>query len=156
MAQKEKDFVARRLSIIEQKIGTHSEFDVDERGGFHVRMEVSPVVEHELIREGRILEKLLTEVDEGKIRTAILSWRKFLYGELVKHREKYRVMQNAYNDWLNLSWAKRANTPEPPQPPGCEIIDKRGYIWHVDKELIDVFDNLLNRLDKWMTEDEQN
>jgi len=154
MPAKEKDFVAQRLAIVEKKVGCHNEFDVDDRGGFHVRLEISPMIEHSLIREARILEKLFTEVDEGKIRIAILSWRKFLDAELRKHREKYRNMQNIHDDWLRLPWAKRVNTPEPPQPPDCEIIDRQGHTWQVEKELLDVFDDLVVRIDKWMAEDD--
>jgi ribosome-associated translation inhibitor RaiA len=155
MTELEKEFVAQRLSIVERKLETHSEFDIDGKGGFHLRLDVSPTVEYSLIREARVLEKLGTEVSEGKIRQALISWRKLLEMELRKHKEKYRTMQEIHDDWLRLPWSKRINTPEPPQPPDCEITDRQGHTWHVEKELLDVFDDMVERLDKWMMVDDQ-
>ena len=149
MDNDEKEFITKRLQIIEDKLGRPSQFDIDDKGGFHLRIEVSPTVEYALIREARILEKLNNEVKEGKIQVALVSWRKFLSQEFRKHKEFFSQMQEAYDEWLKYPWPTRINIPEPPQPPNCEVLDKDGYTWVVDGQLIKVFDDVIERLDKW-------
>lgn len=154
MANEEKEFVTRRLQIIEEKLGHPGKYDVDEKGGFHLRLEVAPNIEYSLIREARILEKLSNEVEEGKIQQALTSWRKLLGNEYRKHKEYYRDMQEVYEAWLKYPWPTRIEIPEPPLPPDCEIADRHGHTWIVDDELLNVFDDLVKRLEKWMTTDD--
>lgn len=154
MASLEKEFVNRRLQIVEEKLGHPNKYDVDETGGFHHRIEFAPNVEYALIREARILEKLLVEVDEGKIHRALVSWRKILGEEFKKHKEHYHDMQEAHDAWLQYPWPTRIEIPEPLIPPNCEVTDRQGHTWVVDDELLSVFDDILKRLEKWMSTDD--
>ncbi len=150
----EKEFVIRRFEIVEEKLGQPNKYDVDETGGFHHRIEVSPNVEYALIREARILEKLSLEVEEGKIRHALISWRKLLGKEFKKHTDYYHDIQEAHDAWLQYPRPTRIEIPEPPTPPDCEVTDRQGHTWVVDDELLSVFDDVLKRLEKWMTTDD--
>jgi len=154
VASLEKEFVSRRLQIVEEKLGHPNKYDVDETGGFHHRLEVAPSVEYALIREARILEKLSLEVEEGKINRALGSWRKVLGEEFKKHKEHYHDMQEAHDTWLQYPWPTRIEIPEPPIPPNCEVTDRQGHTWVVDDELITVFEDILKRLEKWMSTDD--
>jgi len=154
MANEEKEFLTRRLQIIEEKLGNPNKYDVDDSGGFHFRIEVSPKIEYALIREARILEKLSMEVKEGKIQHALILWRKLLGQEYKKHKEHYRDMQEAYDSWLQYPWPTRIDIPEPPLPPDCEVIDRQGHTWVVDDELLSVFDDVLKRLQNWISTDD--
>ena len=154
MASTEKEFVLRRLQIVEEKLGLPNKYEVDESGGFHHRLEVSANVEYALIREARILEKLSTEVEEGKIQRALIAWRKLLGEEFKKHKEHYRDMQEAHDAWMKYPWPTRINIPEPPTPPDCEVTDRQGHTWSVDDDLLKVFDDVLKRLEKWMSTDD--
>lgn len=154
MPNQEKEFVTRRLQIVEEKFGQPNKYDVDETGGFHHKIEVSSNVEYSLIREARILEKLSLEVEEGKIQKALTSWRKRLGEEFKKHREYYREMQEAHDKWMQYPWPTRIEIPEPPMPPECEVTDRLGHTWVVDDELLDVLDDIKMRLEKWMMTDD--
>ena len=154
MTNKEKEFVLRRLQIVEEKLGLPNKYEVDESGGFHHRLEVSANVEYALIREARILEKLSAEVEEGKIRRALVGWRKLLGEEFKKHKEHYHDMQEAHDAWMKYPWPTRINIPEPPMPPDCEVTDRQGHTWAVDNELLNVFDDMSKRLEKWMSTDD--
>jgi hypothetical protein len=154
MPSQEKEFITRRLQIIDEKLGHPNKYDVDDSGGFHHRIEVSPQVEYALIREARILEKLSLEVDDGKVQKALISWRKLLGEEFRKHKEYYNDMQEAHNAWLQYPWPIRVEMPEPPIPPDCEVTDRQGHTWVVDDELLDVFENITKRLEKWMSVDD--
>ena len=154
MATTEKEFVLRRLQIIEEKLGLPNKYEVDESGGFHHRLEVSANVEYALIREARILEKLSVEVEESKIHRALTVWRKLLGEEFKKHKEHYHAMQEAHDAWMKYPWPTRINIPEPPTPPDCEVTDRQGHTWAVDDELLNVFDDVSKRLEKWMSTDD--
>lgn len=154
MANEEKEFVNRRLQIIEEKLGYPNKYDVDEKGGLHHRIEVAPNVEYALVREARILEKLSIEVEEGKIQRALISWRQLLGGDLKKHKEHYHDMQEAHNAWRQYPWPTRIDIPEPPIPPDCEVTDRQGHTWVVDDGLLGVFEDVVRRLEKWMTTDD--
>lgn len=154
MTSLEKEFINRRLQIVEEKLGHPNKFDVDETGGFHHRLEVVPNVEYALIREARILEKLSLEVEEGKIHRALISWRKLLGEEFKKHKDYYHDMQEAHDAWLQYPWTTRIDIPEPPTPPNCEITDRQGHTWVVDDELLSVVDDMVKRLEKWMATDD--
>ena len=62
----EREFLERRLKIVEERLEKVSEFDVDEGGRFYIRYQHVPTKEYALIREARLLEKLLVQVDEEK------------------------------------------------------------------------------------------
>jgi hypothetical protein len=138
-----------------ENLGHLSKYEVDETGGFHHRIEVSSQIEYALIREGRILEKLSLEAEEGNIKCALISWRKLLGEEFRKHKEHYLDMQEAHDAWLQYPWPTRIEIPEPPIPPDCEATDRQGHDWIVDDELLNVFDDVTKRLEKWMMADDQ-
>lgn len=154
MVNEEKEFLIRRLQIVEEKLGHPNKYDVDDSGGFHFRIEVSPKIEYALIREARILEKLSMVVEEGKIQRALILWRKLLGQEYKKHKEHYHDMQEVYDSWLQYPWPTRIDIPEPPLPPDCEVTDRQGHTWVVDDELLSVFDDVLKRLGKWIATDD--
>ena len=154
MASTEKEFVSRRLQIVEEKFNIPNKYEVDESGGFHHRLEASANVEYALVREARILEKLTNEVEEGKIQRALITWQKLLGEEFKKHKEHYHNMQEAHDSWMKYPWTTRINIPEPPIPPDCEVMDRQGHTWAVDNELLKVFDDMLKRLKKWMSTDD--
>jgi hypothetical protein len=97
-----------------------------------------------------LLEKLLVQVNEGKISKAISDWRKFLGEKLRLHREHYRQMQVVYEDWLSLPFPTRIEVPEPPLPPDLEILDSQGHEWIVDEQLLAVLDDVSARLKIWI------
>jgi len=153
VTSQEKEFIARRLQIIEENLGHANKYEVDEKGGFHHRIEVSPIIEYALIREARLLEKLSDEVEDGKIRQAIVLWQERLSKEFIKHKEYYRDMQEAHEAWLQYPWPTRIKIPEPPIPPDCEVTDRQGHTWVIDDDLLKVFDDVLERLGKWLATD---
>ena len=114
----------------------------------------SPSTEYALIREARLIEKMLLQVEEGKVSKALGSWRKSLGEKLLKHREYYRPMQEAYDHWLSLPFPTRIEIPEPPPPPEFNIVDSQGYEWIVDEQLLKVIDDVNERLKKWIESDE--
>jgi hypothetical protein len=63
----EREFLERRLKIVEERLEQVSEFDTDDRGRFYLRYQHVPTIEYALVREARLLEKLLAQVPEGKI-----------------------------------------------------------------------------------------
>ncbi|MBE7435759.1 MAG: hypothetical protein HS100_17720 [Anaerolineales bacterium] len=150
----EREFLERRLPIVEERIKHVSNFEVDKDGRFHLQYQPSPHIEYALIREARLIEKMLVQVEEGKVSNALTSWRKILGEKLLKHREYYRPMQEAYDHWLSLPFPTRIEIPEPPAPPELNIIDSQGSEWIVDEHLLKVIDDVNDRLKKWIESDD--
>jgi hypothetical protein len=150
----EREFLERRLTIVEERIKHVSNFEVDKNGKFHLQYQPSPFVEYALIREARLIEKMLAQVGEGKISKALASWRKMLGEKLLKHRVYYRPMQEVYDHWLSLPFPTRIEIPEPPPPPELNIVDSQEHEWIVDEQLLKVIDDVNERLKKWIESDE--
>ena len=150
----EIEFIQRRLEILKETIDRNGQFEIDEKGGFHFRLETSPNVEHAFIREAHLLQKLLSQAKEGQVARALSGWRKLLGEKLRAHRAYFHSMQEAYDHWLNLPFPTRIEIPEPPHPPELEITDAQGNVWIVDEKLSNVIDDLQTRLGKWMSSDE--
>jgi hypothetical protein len=150
----EKEFLERRLRIVQENLDSHSRFDVDEKGGFHFRLGPSPHVEHDLLREAHLLEKLDAQVVEGKVKRTLDGWRKYLAEKLRAHRDYYRDLQAAFDAWRQLPLPTRIEIPEPPYPPELEVTDVQGNIWIVDERLLSVPGRHEVRLTKWMENDE--
>ena len=150
----EHEFLERRLAIVEERLKQVSNFEVDGNGRFHLQYQPSPFVEYDLIREARLIEKMLAQVEEGKVSKALNSWRKSLGEKLLKHHEYYRPMQEAHNNWLSLPFPTRIEIPEPPPPPELNIIDLQGHEWIVDEQLLKVIDDVNARLKKWVDSDD--
>jgi hypothetical protein len=149
----EREFLERRLTIVEERLKHVSNFEVDKNGRFHLQYQPSPFVEYDLIREARLVEKMLVQVEERKISIALVSWRKMLGERLLKHREYYRPMQEAYDHWHSLPFPTRIEIPEPPPPPELNIVDSQGHEWIVDEQLLKVMDDVNERLKKWIESD---
>ncbi len=150
----EKEFLVRRLRIVEENLNKHKEYDIDEQGAFHFRFGPNPQREHALVREAHLLEKLISQVQEEKISRALELWSKSLAEKLGIHREYYRDAQEAYDAWLRLPFPTRIEIPEPPHPPDLEVSDVNGTTWVVDEKLLNVFDDIEERLQKWMASDD--
>jgi hypothetical protein len=149
----EKDFLERRLEIIEKRLEQPNEYDVHEKGRFHLRFQNAPTVEWGLIREARLLKKLLVQVQEGKISKALRDWRKYLGEELHSHREFYQPVEDAHDAWLSLPFPTRVDIPEPPLPPDLVVVDAQGLEWIVDDHLLAVLEDVSARLKKWLEEE---
>lgn len=158
MSGAEREFVSHRLRIVAAELnrptrldvdGTRRTVDRDPDGVERFRVEVTARQELALVREARILEKLTQEVPEGAISRALLSWRKLLGMRLAAHNGKYAKMQEAYDAWMQLPFPIRIDVPEPPQPPECEVVDRHGNSWVVDYLLLNVFDDLVRRIERW-------
>lgn len=139
---------------MKETINQASQFEIDERGGLHFRLETSPSIEHAFIREAHLLQKLLSQAKEGNTARALSGWRKSLGEKLRAHHEFFRAMQEAYDHWLSLPFPTRIEIPEPPYPPELEITDVQGDVWIVDEKLLNVIDDLQIRLGKWMASGE--
>jgi hypothetical protein len=150
----EREFLERRQKIVEEGLKHISDFEVDENGRFHLQYQPSPFVEYDLIREARLIEKMLAQVKEGKVSKTLVSWRKALGEQLMKHHEYYHPIQEAYDDWLSLPFPTRIEIPEPPLPPQLNIIDSQGHEWIVDEELLKVIEDVNARLKKWIDSDD--
>jgi hypothetical protein len=150
----DREFLERRQKIIEEKLSQHSQYDIDERGGIHIRLDWSPMIEYSLIREARLIEKLLAQTKEGQLSKALALWHKNLGEKLRAHREYYRPMQEVYDRWYSLPFPTRIEIPEPPHSPELEVIDIHGNTWIVDSGLLDVLKDMQARLEKWNASDE--
>ena len=151
----ERDFLQQRLQRIEKHLEQVREFNVDEKGRFYVSYQNIPMRDNSLIREARLLEKLLVQVEEGNISRAISQWRKNLSEKLRLHREHYRPLQEEYDRWLSLPFPIRIDIPEPIEPPDLEIMDSQGREWVIDELLLGVFDDVFMRLKKWLETDDE-
>jgi hypothetical protein len=149
----EREFLEQRFKIVDDRLSQVNEFDVDDKGRFYLRYQHAPTIEYALIREARLLEKLLKEIDEGKIAKALSDWRKSLGEKLRSHREYYRPMQEAYDHWCSLPFPTRIQIPEPPHAPELDVTDSQGHEWVVDEQLLLVLDDMNARLKKWNESD---
>lgn len=147
---KEKDFLQQRLHKIEAKLGSPDPYDRDDQGHLHFRLQPSPVVEERLVHEEHLLKKFLNEVEEGEVLQALVSWRKDLGRQWKEYKELFRFLLDAHDHWARLPWQARSITPEPPQLPDLEIEDQHGLIWVIDERFLQVMDDLIERLSKWM------
>ena len=150
----EIEFLQRRLELLADLIKKPSQFEVDQKGGFHVRLDVSPHIEYNYIREAHTIQKLLSQAQEGQVSQTLTDWRRLLGEKLRTYREYYRPMQEVYDDWLSYPFPTRIEIPEPPHPPELEITDIQGEVWIVDEKLLSVVDDLQARLGKWMASEE--
>jgi hypothetical protein len=144
----EIEFLQRRLYILDEIIKKPSQIEIDQKGGFHIRLDVSPHIEHNYIREAHTIQKLLSQAKEGQVSRALTGWRKSLGEKLRVHREFYRPMQEVYDRWLSYPFPTRIEIPEPPYPPELEITDIQGDIWVVDEKLLSVIDDLQGSLSR--------
>ena len=66
------------------------------------------------------------------------------------HREYYRHLIIAQEEWSRLPWPVRIENPEPPLVPDLIITDQQGCDWIIDDQLILILEDKTVRLQKWM------
>ena len=146
----EREFIERRLEIVEKRLKEISEYEIDADGHLRLCYQSVPTRDYALIREENLLKKLNQQVSEKDITKALKSWRKSLGKKLHEHREYYRPLQEEHDRWYRLPFPTRIEIPEPPHPPELEVTDYKGVIWFIDDTLLRVLDDLNERLQKWM------
>jgi len=96
-AGSEIEFLQRRLEILKETIERPSKFEIDEKGGFHMRLDISPHIEHAFIREAHLVQKTIIA---SKRRAGISRFEclaKIARQKIAAHREFYSPMQEAYD-----------------------------------------------------------
>ena len=146
----EREFLEQRYQIICQRMAQPNKYDVDAQGRFYITYQPDTNLDYAMMLEGWLIEKLLNEVEEGRVQKALVSWHKKLYELWCEHCNYYRDMKMAYNEWASLPWSFRQEIPEPPQPPELEVKDLKGSIWVVDQRILDVLLDMQTRLTKWL------
>ena len=138
-----REFIRRRFHIVKQQLDDPA-------------AEIDRVDRIQLQREHRLLGKLLDEAPEGQVRSTLIAWRNYLGGQFARHKESTRAQQDAYDRWWRQPNDER-DWKEKPEPPslGLRIIAKSGHKWVIDDRFLLMVDDLLQRLEKWMSFDEQ-
>ena len=91
----------------------------------------------------------LRRTREGHALPALRAWRRQLGAFLLKHRERYKEMQDAYDDWWDLAPYERERVPQPPRPPSARYIDAGGAPWIIDDRFLALLDDLTKRMQMW-------
>lgn len=113
----EHSFLRQRLALVERQLASPDQpFRYAGRGRVRRRKRPSDQVGIKYKREARLLRKLLFRAKEGQALTALKGWRCKLGKYLANHRQRYKEMQDAYDDWWELPWYRRARVPKPPKP----------------------------------------
>jgi hypothetical protein len=150
LMESERAFLRQRLALVERWLANPGgEFIPETRG--RVRRRTRPATRQNLTykREARLLRKLLERTREGQVLTTVKAWRRQLGAFLIQHRQQYREMQNAYDDWWELPWEERAAAPKPPRPPSARYIDYDGAPWIIDDRFLALLDDLIERIERW-------
>ena len=151
MPSLEREFLHRRLAIVERNLARPSDYvyDGDSRG--HLRRPSETGKNITLERERRLLFKLLDKVPEGRVVTTLVEWRKEFGKKWQAHRQNHSEMQEAYDTWWQLPFYRRVRVPQPPRPPSLRITDHKGHVWIIDDRYLGMVDDLVERLNKWLT-----
>lgn len=151
----EHNFLRKRLELVEEHLSEPEGKFTYEKAG-RVRQRTRPSNRRDTLahREARLLRKLLTRAREGQVLDALEKWRRELGNFLVRHRRKYRQIQQAYDDWWQLPPYKRDRLPQPPKPPSARFTDKDGAPWIIDDRFLKLLDDLITRLHKWLGSEE--
>jgi hypothetical protein len=151
----EHEFLRRRLIIVEGWL-VDPEHTFVPAGRGRVRHRTRPSSQQDLAytREARLLRKLLARTRDGQVLNALKAWRRQLGQFLWRHRQRYKGMQDTYDAWERLPWNKRKMVPRPPRPPSARYTDYDGADWIIDDRLLALLDDLIERLQKW-TRDQQ-
>lgn len=149
----EHSFLRQRLALVERQLASPDQpFRYAGRGRVRRRKRPSDQVGIKYKREARLLRKLLFRAKEGQALTALKGWRCKLGEYLANHRQRYKEMQDAYDDWWELPWYRRARVPKPPKPPPARYVDYDGAPWIIDDRLLALLDDLAERLEKWLNQ----
>jgi hypothetical protein len=149
----EHAFLRQRLAMVERWLANpDGEFMSATRG--RVRRRTKPATRQRLTykREARLLRKLVERTREGQVLTTVKAWRRELGRYLFQHRRRYSKLQDAYDAWWELPREERAAVPRPPRPPSARFIDYDGAPWIIDDRFLRLLDDLIERLQKWVTE----
>ena len=74
MSNSEHDFLLKRLEIIENRLANASEYEPAGKERFRFRTQPVSMIEYNMIREARSIEKLIEQVEEGKVSKAVAAW----------------------------------------------------------------------------------
>lgn len=152
----EHEFVRLRIQRVERQLQQEpSELVFDRAGRGRRRLAGDSGTREESVykREVRLLRHILAVTQEGQVLSSLTAWRRRFGDLLDQHRQKYRAMQDAYDDWWRLPFQQRQHMPQPPRPPLAHYIDQRGQDWIIDERFLQILDDLRERLGKWMSED---
>jgi len=144
-----------RLELVEQEIADPSEFQYAGQDRGLSRSNYSPRQYRAYQREARILRKLLARARSGKVLQTLTAWRRQLGQFAVDHRHQYDVAIRNYDAWCQLPHHVRWQFAEPPRPPLPRYVDPDGAPWIVDDSFLALLDDLIERLQKWLSEDER-
>ncbi|HIQ06189.1 MAG TPA: hypothetical protein EYH31_10980 [Anaerolineae bacterium] len=84
--------------------------------------------------------------------TTLQAWRCQLGEFLIKHRQRCKEMQEAYDAWWQLPPYRRENVPQPTRPPSARYIDQDGAPWIIDDRFLALLDDFTERQQKWLEE----
>ena len=149
----ERAFLRQRLALVECWLANPDhEFIPADKGRVRRRMQPASRLDLTYRREAHLLRKLLAQVREGQVLTTLVAWRCNLGEFLREHRQQYKEMQDAYDDWWQSPRDERGNIPKPPRPPSARYIDADGAPWIIDDRFLALLDDLSERLQKWLGE----
>jgi hypothetical protein len=149
----ERSFLRQRLALVERQLASPDPpFLYAGRGRVRWRKRSTNRLETRYTREARLLRKLLFRAEEGQALTALKGWRCKLGEYLANHRQRYKEMQDTYDDWWELPWYQRARVPKPPKPPPARYVDHDGALWIIDDRLLALLEDLTERLEKWLNQ----
>jgi hypothetical protein len=146
-------FLRQRLALVERWLANPGRPSAPIRSG-RVRRSAEPSSRQDLTykREARLLRKLSAQSREGQVLATLRAWRRRLGSFLREHREHYRPVQEAWDQWWKLPPDKRTDVPQPPKPPSARHVDKDGAPWIIDDRFLALLDDLVERLNKWLDE----
>jgi hypothetical protein len=147
-------FLRQRLAFVERWLANPDQPSAPIRSGrLHPPAETSSRPDLTYKREARLLRKLLARSREGHVLTTLQAWRRQLGGFLREHRNLYKAEQDAWDQWWELPRDKRVDVPKPPRPPSARYVDRDGAPWIVDDRFLALLDDLVERLNKWLSEE---
>ena len=150
----DREFIRQRLRLVQQKLDNEGgDYVYEGRGRVRRRTRPSDRRDTQARREARLLRKLLSRTREGQVLKALQDWRHYLGGFLTEHRQRYKEVKKAYDDWWELPPYQRQRVPQPEKPPPPRLIDQNGAPWIIDERLLALLDDLAGRLAKWLSED---
>jgi hypothetical protein len=163
----EIEFIQQRFEIVKKRLEDPKEpFRRYKRSssqqGYQVLGKAQSPVDHpsrivrlNLQREYQLLEKVLNEVEEGQVQRTLKAWRRDLGRKFADHRVATQAQREAFDAWQRLPPDDRDKQNKPEQPsPGAIIKDRKGHIWEIDERFLAMIDNLLIRLGKWLSHDD--
>lgn len=140
--ERERDFVSQRFQIVKARLEDPAAV-------------IKRVDRIQLQREYRLLGKLLDEVNEGEILGALEAWRRYLGEQLSDYKRRIAPeMRRVHQEWFQLREDQKTCTEEPPHSlPGTTVTDKNGWVWVIDDRFLQMMDDEIERLKRWLSGD---